>query len=92
MNWPPFFLTLRIRGRRRWFGCWFPLILVWLPALVLALALSPLVIAASILLWPTRYGRPLLLAGPAFYRVFTAVRGLKLAVRGKHPSVYISFW
>ena len=91
MNWPPFFLTLRIRGRRRRFGCWLPLILIWLPALVLALALSPLVLVVSALLWPTRYGRPLLMAGPIFYGVFTALRGLKADVQGKRESVYISF-
>ena len=91
MNWPPLFLTFRIRGRRRWFGCWLPLILVWLPALVLALVLSPLALVASALLWPTRFGRSLLLAGPAFYRVLTALRGLKVDVQGKRESVYISF-
>ena len=92
MNWPPFFLTFRIRGKRRWFGCWIPLVLIWLPLLVVGLALVPLVIAASILLWPTRYGRPLLLGGPAAYRLATALRGLKVDVQGRRESVYVSFW
>jgi len=69
-----------------------PLILIWLPVLVLALALAPLVIAASILLWPTRHGRLLLLGGPAAYRLLVALRGLKVDVQGQRESVYISFW
>ena len=89
MNWPPCFLTLRIRGKVL---CWIPLFLIWLPLLVLALALVPLVIAASLLLWPTRYGRPLLLGGPAAYRLFATLRGLKVDVEGRRESVYISFW
>ena len=92
MNWPPCFLTFRIRGKRRRFGCWFPLILIWLPLLVLALALAPFAVLASILLWPTRYGRLLLLVGPAAYRLLAALRGLKVDVQGGRESVYISFW
>ena len=92
MNWPPLFLTFRIRGSRRRFGCWIPLFLLWLPLLVIGLALVPLVIAASILMLPTRRGRMLLRAGPAFYGVVTALRGLKVDVQGRRESVYISFW
>jgi len=92
MNWPPCFLTLRIRGKRRRFGCWIPLLLIWLPLLIFGLALALPVVAASILLWPTRYGRLLLLSGPAFYRVLASLRGLKVDVSGRRESVYISFW
>jgi len=91
MTWPPVFLVFRIGGPRRRFGCWLPFVLIWLPALILALALSPLIAVLSILLWPSGYGRTVLRAGPAFYSLFSALRGLKVDVRGKRETVYISF-
>ena len=92
MNWPPCFVTFRIHNKRRRFGCWIPFVLIWFPTLVLGLALALPVLVVSILLWPTRHGRLLLLGGPAAYRLLSALRGLKVDVDGRRESVYISFW
>ena len=88
MNWPPSFLTIRIRGRRRGFGCWIPLLLIWPILLLLGLVLTLLMLAVSLLTWRARYWRPLILAGPAFFRLLAAFRGLKVDAQG---TVYISF-
>ena len=92
MSWPPFFLSFRVGGPRRRFGCWIPLVLIWFPLLVLGLAVALPVFVASIVLWPTRFGRRLLLGGLAFYRLLAALRGVTVDVQGRRESVYISFW
>jgi hypothetical protein len=80
-------------GRRgRGFGLWLPLFIVWPPIALLALALSPLVVVLAALLWPTGWGRPLLLAGPSLFRLFCALRGLRLDVESSSQRVVIAFW
>tara|TARA_B100000315_G_scaffold164363_1_gene153008 strand:+ start:4403 stop:4648 length:246 start_codon:yes stop_codon:yes gene_type:complete len=77
------------RGRR--FGLWLPLFIVWPPIALLALAFSPLVIVVAALLWPTGWGKPLLLAGPSLFRLFCSFRGLRVDVEGPSERVYFVF-
>ena len=70
MMWPPSLLRLRILNGKHRFGLWLPLFIVWPPVVIIALALLPFVLALSALLWPTGWGRPLLLAGPWFFGLF----------------------
>ena len=47
MTFPPSLLRVRIRTRRRRIGLWLPLILLWLPALVVAILASPFVLVTA---------------------------------------------
>jgi|TARA_B100002003_G_C13960599_1_gene465344 hypothetical protein len=90
MSWPPSILRLRIQGRSRGFGLWLPLFIIWPPIVLLAFALSPLVIVLAALLWPTGWGRPMLLSGPSFFRLFCSLRGFRIDVEGPSERVFIS--
>ena len=90
MNWPPSFLTIRIRGRRHGFGCWIPLLLIWPIPLLLGLVLAPLVLLASLLTWRTGYWRLVVFGGPALFRVLSALRGLRVDVHGRDGAFYLS--
>ena len=91
MNWPPSFLTFRIRGRGRGFGCWIPLILIWPIPLLLGLVLAPAVLLVSLLTWRFGYWRAVLFGGPALFRLMAALRGLRVDIRSRESTVYISF-
>ena len=88
---PPLFLRLRIQNSHRRFGLWLPLFLIWPPVLLLGLALFPFVLVLAVLMWPSGWGRPLLLTGPATYRLVCALRGLLIDVHSPPEQVYISF-
>ncbi len=91
MTFPPSILRLRIRDEGHRFGLWLPLILIWPVFLALALALAPLVLVTAAILWPTGWGRPLLLAGPVIFRVFCSLKGLEVNVRNESQVVYVHF-
>ena len=90
MSLPPSLLRVRIQGAKRRFGLWLPLFLAWPPLVLLALALFPLVLLLAALLWHRGWGKPLLLAGPAFFRLFCALRGLLIEVEDPSHKVYIN--
>ena len=52
MIWPPSLLVIRIGSVKGGFRIWLPLFLVWPPFVLIALALAPLVLLLSLLLWP----------------------------------------
>ncbi len=91
MMWPPSILKLRIHNQHRHFGLWLPLFLLWPLMVMLAIVLSPLVLVSAVILWPKGWGKPLLLGGPAFFRLFWALRGLKVDVKQHSGQVFISF-
>jgi len=91
MIWPPSVLHLRIHNSRRHFGLWLPLFLVWPLLLVLGLVLWPLLLIGAIVLWKRGWSKPLLLGGPAIFRLFCALRGLKVEVKQPSEQVLISF-
>ena len=68
---------------------WLPLFLFWPPVLLIGLALFPLVLLLSVLLWPMGWGRTMLLTGPWFFRMFCALRGLVIDVKSGKDQVYI---
>ncbi|MBM4032589.1 MAG: hypothetical protein FJ291_12495 [Planctomycetes bacterium] len=93
MTWPPSLLRIRIvKGGRKRVGLWLPLLLVWPLAVVLWLVLLPLLLVAAILWWPSGRGKRLLLAGPAIFRVFCALRKLSVDVESPDSTVRIHFW
>ncbi len=89
MIWPPSLLGFRIRNAKRGFGLWLPLFLVWPPFVLAALAMLPLVFLLSLLLWPSGWGRTILLTGPWFFRMFCALRGLVIDVKSGTTRVYV---
>lgn len=89
MIWPPSLLGFRVRNAKRGFGLWLPLFLVWPPFVLAALVMLPLVFLLSLLLWPSGWGRTVLLTGPWFFRMFCALRGLVIDVKSGTSQVYI---
>jgi len=93
MMWPPMVFRLRVvEGGRRRFRLCVPLFLLWPLVLGLALVLAPIVILMAILTWRRGSGKALLLAGPRFFGLACAVRGLQVDVRSPAEHVFISFW
>ena len=88
---PPMLLRVRVQNNRHRFSVWLPLFLIWPPVLLLGVALLPLVLVLAVLLWPWGWGRPLLLIGPAIFRLFCALRGLLVDVYSPPEQVHISF-
>lgn len=89
MIWPPSLLGFRVRNEKKGFVLWRPLFLIWPPFVLVALAMFPLVLLLALLLWPTGWSRTLLLAGPWFFRMFCALRGLAIDVVSGTSRVYI---
>ncbi len=88
---PPSILRLRIRSATRGIGLWLPLILLWPIVAVLAVLVSPVVLLAAILLWPRGLSRPVLMIGPALYRLACGLRGLEVQVDDKDSHVLVKF-
>jgi hypothetical protein len=91
MMYPPTIVRFRFENQRRCYSLYLPLYLVLLPVLAIGLLLLPLVLVVGVLLWPTGWGRALLLAGPAVYRLLDALRGLKVDVAQGPQRIAISF-
>ena len=93
MIWPPSVARIRIveRGRTK-ARLWLPLILIWPPVLLLGVLLSPVIVVAALVLWPSGKGRAVLLAAPLAFYAFCALRGLRLDVRSPERVVQVYFW
>jgi len=89
MNYPPMLLCLGI-GRRR-FPVWLPLFLLWPVAAALAIVLAPLVLLAALILWPSVWGKLVLLSGPMLLGILSALRGLELNLNLGSRLLQISF-
>lgn len=89
MIWPPSLLVFRVRNETKGFQLWLPWFLIWQPLALVALAFSPLVFLLALLLWPTGWGRTLLLTGPWFFRMFCALQGLAVDVEGGTSRIFI---
>ena len=91
MRCPPCFVFLRIPHEGRHIRLWLPLFLIFPLIAVFVLLLTPFILIAAIVLWPSGWGRSLLLAGPALFRVLCELRGLKVDVAQSSERMYISF-
>lgn len=89
MIWPPSLLGFSIRNANRGFGFWFPLFLIWPLMIVAALVMVPLVFLLSLMLWPSGWGRAILLTGPWLFRMLCALRGLVIDIKSGTSRVYI---
>ncbi len=89
---PPVIMRLRQKSSGQGgVNLWLPLFLLLIPVFLLAVLLSPIVIVVGLLLWPTGFGRTVLLLGPALYRVIASLRGLEVDVKSEKERVYITF-
>ena len=77
MIWPPSVVSLRIHanGQRKKI-LWLPLCLIWPPVVLIALLLAPLAVPVLWLAGGRGRLRRTVLAGPALFRLFCALRGL----------------
>lgn len=91
MNLPPSILKLRFQGATRGFRVWLPLFAIWPFLLLAAVLLAPIVIVTAIAFWRSKWRRPMLFSGPLFFRIFFALRGLKLDVRNGKNQFYVAF-
>ena len=90
MKRPPILMHVKIQGEEREFGLWLPLFLLLPLALVVFIILSPLILIAVLVLWPSGWGKRALLILRAAFEVFCSMRGLRVDVRSGHQCVYIS--
>jgi hypothetical protein len=87
---PPILMHMRIQGERRGIGLWLPLFLLLPLALVVFIILSPLILVATIVLWPSGWGKRALLTLRASVDIFCSMRGLSIDVHSGRQSVSIS--
>jgi hypothetical protein len=90
MKRPPMLMHMRIQGESRGFGLWLPLFLLLPLALVVFIILSPLILVATIVLWPSGWGKRALFTLRVALEVFWSMRGLKVDVRSGRQCVSIS--
>ncbi len=90
MRRPPVLMHMRIQGRKRGFGLWLPLFLLLPLAVVVLIILSPLILIATVILWPSGWGKTAMLSLKGALEVFWSMRGLSVDVHSGHQSVTFS--
>jgi len=83
-------MHMRIQGERRGFGLWLPLFLLLPLALVVFIILSPLILVAAIILWPSGWGKRAFMSLRAALEIFWSMRGLSVDVQSGRQCVSIS--
>lgn len=87
----PVFMRIHVveRGRKK-VRLFIPLILLWIVLAALLIVLSPLVLLASLVLWPSGYGRILLEVWPRLFSLICSLSGLGVLVENKKEKILIS--
>jgi hypothetical protein len=70
-------------------GLILPFFLVWLLLLPFVIVLTPFVLLAALILWPSGYGKTILAAGPALFSVISALSNLHIQVEKPDNKVLI---
>ncbi|MGI2335053.1 MAG: hypothetical protein ACRKGH_00155 [Dehalogenimonas sp.] len=91
MNWPPLLLHLRIPSNSGFVGLWLPWFLLYPVLLGLMLIALPVVIIVALILLPMGKARSLLMAGPYFWRLLFAMRGLTLDIQNGNRVMLVDF-
>jgi hypothetical protein len=81
---------VKIRGKRCRFGLWLPLFLLLPLALAVFIILSPLILIAILVFWPSGWRKRALHIFGATFEVFDSMRGLKVDVQSGQQHIYIS--
>lgn len=71
-------------------GLILPFFLVWLLLLPFIILLTPLVLLAALMIWPSGYGKTLLRAGPAVFSVISSLSNLHIQV--EKPGSKVLIW
>ncbi len=90
MKRPPMLMHTTIQGERRGFGLWLPLFLLLPLALVKFIILSPIILVATIVLWPSGWGKRALFSLRAAIEIFWSMRGLSIDIHSGRQCVSIS--
>jgi hypothetical protein len=90
MNRPPTLIQIKIRGERGGFRLWLPLFLLLPLALVVLIILSPFILIAILILWPSGWGKWALAVLRVAYNIFCSLRGLRVDIQSRRETVYIS--
>ena len=91
MIFPPSILRVRIARPNTRVSLWLPLFLIWLPALLLAVLVTPVMVVMAALRLRKGQSKPMLMFLPRLFLLFCAVRGLEVAVETGQKSVLVSF-
>jgi hypothetical protein len=92
MMLPPLWMKIRVvEGGKNKLRLWFPLVLVWLVLLALAIVLSPIILLASLILWRNGIGKKLLMFGPMFFCLLGTLHGLNIQTESIDNQFIISF-
>jgi len=89
---PPLVMKLHIieNGKTK-IRFWFPVFIVWLLLLVLAILFMPLILVTALILWPQSLGKRILLIGPAFFELIGSIRGLNILIQSPESQVCLYF-
>ncbi|MHB8105322.1 MAG: hypothetical protein ACYDG5_07290 [Dehalococcoidales bacterium] len=90
MNWPPMLVHVKIQNKNHHFGFWVPLFLVGLIPLVFLIALSPLILLAILICWPSGWGKRILLGLKTVYEMLCSLRGTKVDIQGRNEVIFVS--
>ena len=90
MKRPPILMRLRIQGEERGFNLWLPLFLLLPLALVVFIVLSPLILIAVMVVWPSGWGKSAMLILRFAVEALCSMRGLKVDVKSGEQWIYIS--
>ena len=90
MKRPPMLMHLRFQGDERGFGLWLPLFLLLPLAPVIFIVLSPLILIAVFVLWPSGWGKRALLVLKTACEMFRSIRGLRVDIQSSNQFIYIS--
>ncbi len=91
MKAPPMIIRLHIsKGGSRGIRLCLPLVLVYIPLLLLTMILLPLLLVAAILLFPWGWGSSLLLIYPRLYALLCALKELEVDIEDSAQKFYIS--
>jgi len=92
MTLPPLSMKIRVveAGKTK-LRLWFPVVLIWLVLLILAIVLSPLILLASLILWRQGIGKKLMMFGPMFFYLLSTLHGLNIQTESIDSQFSISF-
>jgi hypothetical protein len=91
MSIPPSLMRLKIRNERHNINLWLPMFIGWLLLLALAIAFSPLAVILIILLWPSGWGKFILLAPVRIYGLLCDLRDMEVDIQNARETVLIYF-
>lgn len=78
-----------VEGNKKKVRLILPLFLVWLLILPFIILMTPLVLLAALILWPSGYGKTILRAGPVLISVISSLSDLHIQVEGEDNKTLI---